>query len=171
MHCSRRHRVLARFLEDIEANTGEKERGLLHVVTEPIAFNHDDVIKRKHFPHYWPLVRGIHRSPVNSPHKGQWPGALMFSLICAWIKGWVNNGKAGDLRCYRTHYGITIINASLAYLELSQMFSLSMGCIPNTNNRWGWQWQHWVFFFYIWIYSFKFEIFHRENIFPNLISN
>ena len=29
------------------------------------------------------FVRGIHRSPVNSPHKGQWHGALMFSLICA----------------------------------------------------------------------------------------
>ena len=29
--------------------------------------------------------------PVNSPHKGQWGGALMFSLICVWINGWVNN--------------------------------------------------------------------------------
>ena len=45
-----------------------------------------------------PLVRGNHRSPVNSPHKGQWRGALMFSLICAWINGWVNNREAGDLR-------------------------------------------------------------------------
>ena len=44
---------------------------------------HDDVITWKHFPRYWPSVRGIHRSPVNSPHKGQWRGALMFSLICA----------------------------------------------------------------------------------------
>ena len=44
---------------------------------------HDDVIKWKHFPHYWPFVRGIHRSPVNSLHKGQWREALMFSLICA----------------------------------------------------------------------------------------
>ena len=52
---------------------------------------HDDVIKWKHFPRYWPFVRGIHRSSVNSPHKGQWRGALMFSLICAWINGWVNN--------------------------------------------------------------------------------
>ena len=43
----------------------------------------DDVIKWKHFPRYGPFVRGIHRSPVNSPHKGQWRGALMFSLICA----------------------------------------------------------------------------------------
>ena len=36
-----------------------------------IDFLHDDVIKWKHFPHYWPFVRGIHWSPVNSPHKGQ----------------------------------------------------------------------------------------------------
>ena len=45
-----------------------------------------DVIKWKHFPRYWPFVRGIHRWPVNSPHKGKWCGALMFSLICAWKK-------------------------------------------------------------------------------------
>ena len=43
---------------------------------------HDDVIKWKHFPRYWPFVRGIHRSPVYSPHKGQWRGTFMFSLIC-----------------------------------------------------------------------------------------
>ena len=47
---------------------------------------HDDVIKWRHFPRYWPFVRGIHRSPVNSPHKGQWHRALMFSLICVWNK-------------------------------------------------------------------------------------
>ena len=47
---------------------------------------HDDVIKGGNFPRYWPFVRGIHRSPVNSPHKGQSRGALMFSLICAWKK-------------------------------------------------------------------------------------
>ena len=44
---------------------------------------HDDVIKWKHCPRYWPFVWEIHRSPVNFPHKGQWRGALMFSLICA----------------------------------------------------------------------------------------
>ena len=57
---------------------------------------HDDVIKWKHFPRYWPFARGIHRSPVNSPHKGQWRGALMFSLIWVWMNGWVNNREAGD---------------------------------------------------------------------------
>ena len=36
--------------------------------------------------------------PVNSLHKGQWRGALMFSLICVWINGWANNREAGDLR-------------------------------------------------------------------------
>ena len=48
------------------------------------------------------LCGGIHRWPVNSPHKGQWRGALMFSLICTWINGWVNNREAGDLRHHRT---------------------------------------------------------------------
>ena len=45
---------------------------------------HGDAIKWNPFPRYWPFVRGIHRSPVNSPHKGQWRWALMFSLIRAW---------------------------------------------------------------------------------------
>ena len=50
-------------------------------VTLTLTSSHDDVIKWKHFPRYWTFVRGIHRSPVNSPHKGQWHGALMFSLM------------------------------------------------------------------------------------------
>ena len=70
---------------------------------------HDDVFKWKHFPRYWPFVRGIPRSPVNSPHIGQWRGALMFSLICAWINGWVNNREAGDLRRHRAHYDVTVM--------------------------------------------------------------
>ena len=48
--------------------------------------------------------------PVNSPHKGQWRGALMFSLICVWINGWVNNRKAGDLRRYRAYYDVIVMN-------------------------------------------------------------
>ena len=71
---------------------------------------HDGVIKWKHFPRYWPLVRGIHLSPVNSPHKGQWRGALMFSLICAWINGWVNNLETGDLGRHHAHYDVTVMD-------------------------------------------------------------
>ena len=64
----------------------------------------DGVIKWKHSPRYWPFVRGIHWSAVYSHHKGQCRGALMFSLICAWISSWANNGGAGDLRRHRAHY-------------------------------------------------------------------
>ena len=75
---------------------------------------HDDVIKWKHLPRYWHFVRGIHRSPANSPHKGQWRGALMFFFVCAWINGWVNNRGAGDLRRHRAHYDdIVMINTCL----------------------------------------------------------
>ena len=79
------------------------------ICTEPTIF-HDDVIKWKHFPRNWPFVRGIHRSPVTSPHKGQWRGVLMFSLICAWINDWVNNREAGDLRHHRAHYDVIVMS-------------------------------------------------------------
>ena len=72
-----------------------------YVLSEPILTHHqghDDIIKWKHFPQNWPFVRGIHRSPVEFPHKGQWHRALMFSLICAWTNGWANNRDAGDMR-------------------------------------------------------------------------
>ena len=71
------------------------------------------------FQRYWPFVRGIHRSPVNSPHKNQWRGALMFSLICAWIHGWVNDGEAGDLRCHRAHYDVTVMWNTMACRQLN----------------------------------------------------
>ena len=54
-------------------------------------------------------MRGIHRSPVNSPHKGQWRGALRFSFICTWINGWVNNREAGDFRHHRAHYDVILM--------------------------------------------------------------
>ena len=55
------------------------------------------------------FVRGINRSTVNSPHKDQWRGALMFSLICAWINGLVNNREAGDLRRHHALYDVTVM--------------------------------------------------------------
>ena len=76
---------------------------------------HDDVIKWKHFLRYWPFVRGIHRSPVNSPHKGQWRGAFMFSLIClnkrlskqSW--GWWFETTLRQLWCHSNDNNITDI--------------------------------------------------------------
>ena len=80
---------------------------------------HDGLIK--HFPYNGPFVRGIHRSSVISSHKGQWRGALMFSLIWTWINGWVNNREAGDLERRRVHYDITVMcsNVSWATCPLS----------------------------------------------------
>ena len=77
--------------------------------------NHPPPPREWRFPlhHRWPSMTSsngnIFRSPVNSSHKGQWRGALMFSLICVWINGWVNNREAGDSRRYRTHYDVTVM--------------------------------------------------------------
>ena len=80
---------------------------------------HDDVIKWKHFPRNWPFVRGIHRSPVNSPYKDQWHGALMFSFICVWINDWANNREAEDLRPYRAHYNVIVMFTAFARIVAS----------------------------------------------------
>ena len=70
---------------------------------------HDDVIKWKHFPCYWPFVRGIHRSRWIPRTKASDAGALMFSLIYAWIKDWVNTREAGDLRRHRGNYDVIVM--------------------------------------------------------------
>ena len=87
------------------------------VVFHCLSFRHDDVIKWKHLTRYWPFVREIHWSPMNSPHKGQWRGALMFSLICAWIIGRVNNRVPGDLRCHRANYDVTVVSYGICLAE------------------------------------------------------
>ena len=69
--------------------------------------NHDDEIKWKHFPRYWSSVSIIHRSPMDSTHKGQWRKVLMLSLICAWTNGRRNNRDGGDLRRHLAHYRAT----------------------------------------------------------------
>ena len=51
------------------------------------------------------LVRGIHQSAADSPHKGHW--ALMLSLICAWTNCWANNRDVSDLRHHHAHYNVT----------------------------------------------------------------
>ena len=55
------------------------------------------------------LCAGNSPVPVISPHKGQWRGALMFSLIYAWINDWVNNREAGDLRRQRGHCDVIVM--------------------------------------------------------------
>ena len=59
--------------------------------------------------HLWGESTG-HR--WDSPHKDQWHGDLMFSLICASTNGWANNGHAGALRRHRAHYDVTVFRQS-----------------------------------------------------------
>ena len=70
----------------------------------------------------------IHRSPVNSPHKGQWRGALMFTLFCARIKGWVNNCEAGDLRRNRAHYDVIVM---IKWYRSEIWQASRQRCLPN----------------------------------------
>ena len=49
--------------------------------------SHHNVIKCRHFPHYWPFVRGIHRGLV-----------------------WVNNRGAGYLRHHLAHYNVPVMS-------------------------------------------------------------
>ena len=111
-----------------------------------VSDKHDGVIKWKHFPRYWPFVRGIHRSPVNSPHKGQWRGDLMFSLICVWINDWVNNREAGDFRRYRTHYDVILmIRKMMTGMEIFKWL--------NTPPKW----RHFLFNLMAWFSNYWFD--------------
>ena len=107
------------------------------VHTKPCIISHDGVIKWKRFLRYWPFVRGLHRSPANSPHKGQWCGTLMFILICAWTNAWVNNREAGDLWRLRAHYDVTLMmkhnfsscNISVMPLKITSQITLNSDVI------------------------------------------
>ena len=70
---------------------------------------HDDIIKWKHFPRYWPFVRGTHRSSVTGSRwisltKASDAELWCFFLSALWINGWASNHGAGDLRRHRAHY-------------------------------------------------------------------
>ena len=100
-----------------------KDFCILHILLFDSFVGHDDVIKWKHFPRNWPFVREIHRSPVNFPHKGQWRGALMFSLIYSWINDWINNREAGDLRPQHGHYDVIVMECGCTYILTNPLVS------------------------------------------------
>ena len=81
------------------------------------------------------------QTPATSefPHKGQWHGALMFSLICTWMEDWVNNREAGDLGRHRAHYDVIIMSNHHIALEFDRRKSKAcqiiklIGTILNKN--------------------------------------
>ena len=90
-------------------------------------------------------------SPVTGefPHKGQWRGALIFPLICAWTNGWVNNRDASDLIRHRAHYDFTVMqhvniakysnfrnSLHNAFLIFISKFVASLHFVCWWNNKW-----------------------------------
>ena len=73
--------------------------------------------------------------PVNSPHKGQWRGTLMFSLICAWTDGWVNSRDAGDLRPHRVHHDVTVMCCVLLWLCTGLFYPRFQGATTSAGAR------------------------------------
>ena len=68
----------------------------------------------------------------DSPHKGQWRGALMFSWICLWTKGSVNNRYASDLRRHCAHYDVIVMASTrtceiMTWKQLSALVALCEG--------------------------------------------
>ena len=73
--------------------------------------------------------------PVNSPHKGQWRGGLMFSLIRTRINGWVNNREAGDLRRHQAHCDVIVM--WIAWIHQDKLYKR----IKTKLNK---QWSFWM---------------------------
>ena len=99
----------------------DKETDMLSLV--PGLCFHDDVIKWKHFHVTGPLCGEL-----------TGPGELTFSLICARINGWVNNSKAGNLRRYRTHYDVIVMQQQ--FISKSHNPGLSCISIKSLQNFW-----------------------------------
>ena len=87
----------------------------LWVHSSEVKWAHDDVIKWKHFPRYWPFVWGIHRSPVNSPHKGQWCGALMFFFNLCLNKRLIKQLWVWWFETPSDYYDVTVIECAAVW--------------------------------------------------------
>ena len=75
---------------------------------------------------------------MNSPHKGQWRGALVFSLICAWTNRWVNNWDPGDLRRHRAHYDVTVMVA-VRKRSIGSKTAIFLSRVILKFDRWPWK--------------------------------
>ena len=58
-----------------------------------------------------------------SADKDQWHGALMFSMIYAWINDWENNREAGDLRRHRGLYDVNVMSSAAMVLTMEDKVS------------------------------------------------
>ena len=68
---------------------------------------HDDVIKRKHFPRYWPFVWG------KAPVTGGFPSQRLVTRSFDAFIDLSNNRGAGDKRHHGAHYDVTVMDTSM----------------------------------------------------------
>ena len=59
----------------------------------------------------------------------------MFSLICAWINGWINNCEAGDFRRHRTHYDATVMGGSEWWRHWTHKRCIYRASFVNTSTK------------------------------------
>ena len=73
-------------------------------------------------------------------------GALMFSLMCAWINRWVNNREAGDLRRHQAHYDISVMKYLDLLFILTEIYLIwSIAVLKDFCgglSKWGPKWLH-----------------------------
>ena len=90
--------------------------------------SHDDVIKWKHFPRFWPFV------PVTGEFPSQSSDAELWCfLICAWTNDWINNRDAGDMRGHRAHYDVTVMMFFLVYMFIWNKLACEQTSIHTDN--------------------------------------
>ena len=126
---------------------------------------HDDVIKWKHFPRYWPFVRGIYPRTTASDAE-----LWCFLWSAPWLNGWVNNRAAGDLRRQCAHNDVIVkiwVNISsgngllpdgtkplpegmLTSHQYGSVYSPENNCTASTQANMLWVW--WVWKSHFWNY-------------------
>ena len=132
---------------------------VMHTKTWQLGSSHDDVIKWKHFPRYWTFARGIHRSPVNSPHKGQWH----------WINVWVSNRKA-DLSRHCAYYGvIIIIRDEIMYISLKKDYAFSVWSFVDIVIVWARQVKHYYRRNLLALHGSKFTCVNEKKVLRHII--
>ena len=85
---------------------------------------HDDLVKWKYFPRYWPFVWGIHRS-IPSQRLVTRSFDVLFVLYLN--HGWVNNREAADLRWHRAHYGVIVMGLEPLTRPYAELFCMNLG--------------------------------------------
>ena len=74
---------------------------------------------------------GEFTGPWWTPRTKASDAELWCFLICAWIKGWINNREAGDLIRHRAHYTVFVMLALHSTINCGCQFQ--MGSISNSS--------------------------------------